>query len=128
MSKDYRAIYEKKLGIKLQPGVSSIHHISLDHSNNTISNLVCIPTNFHEALNITLAKFKKTATSVLRAKCYWLIKTKTLKELDTHLQNYMRLNTYIDLKNVILKHGIDRAIELFGKEFVESIIIIKGNN
>lgn len=125
MSKDYRAIYEKELKITLKPGIASIHHLDQNHSNHCFTNLVAIPGYLHESLNITFAKFSKTAQIVLKAKCYWLVRTKVLQELQNHIKNYMVLRQYIDLRNVIKKQGIDRAIEIFGKEFIEEIIILE---
>lgn len=125
MAKDYRYIYEKTLGIKLQPGIASIHHLDQNHSNHCFTNLVAIPQLLHNDLNLTFAKIKKTANSILKAKCYWLIRTKTLREMSYHIDNYLQLRMYIDLRNVLQKQGLKRAIEIFGKEFVEEIIIVK---
>lgn len=124
MAKDYRKIYESTLGIKLQPGIASIHHLDFNHQNSNVSNLVAIPQQLHDDLNITFCKIKKTSQQILKSKCYWLIRTKTLREMQCHMINYMKLRQYIDLKNVIQKHGLKRAIEIFGEDFIKEIIII----
>lgn len=124
MSKDYREIYEKELGVKLQSSVASIHHLDFNHANHNLKNLVALPQELHDSLNITFSKIRKTSQLIIKAKCYWLIKSKTLREMENHIHNYMELKKYIDLKNVIQKQGLSRAIEIFGRDFVERIIVI----
>jgi|GEM_PF-5172062 len=125
MSKDYRAIYEEELGIKLRAGIASIHHLDWNHSNHSFNNLVAIPQKLHDDLNLTFTKMKKTMTSIMNAKCYWLIKSKTLREMENHIHNYRVLREYIELRNVIKKQGLQKAIESFGKDFIQEIIEIK---
>jgi len=125
MAKNYRDIYEQELNIKLQPGIASIHHIDWNHNNSNIKNLVAIPQSLHDDLNIVISKFPTVLKRVLRSKCYWNIKLKTLKELSSYVTVYEKLHEYISLKNVIKKYGLDTALNIFDKNLIEEIIVLK---
>lgn len=125
MAKNYRDKYQSELKIVLRSGVASLHHINWNHKDDNIKNLVAVPQELHDSLNLTFGKFPKLLKSLLRVKCYWLIKSKTLKEMESHIHNYQKLLEYINLRNVIQKHGISRAIETFGKKFIEEIIVLE---
>jgi hypothetical protein len=127
MGKNYRDIYEQTLNIKLRPGVSSIHHISWNHYDCNIKNLVAITQDLHDRLNMTVEKFPKLLKILLRCQVYWLIKNKNLIELRNHIDVYLELNSYIQLRNVIKKYGIQRAIEKFGIEMIEKIYDLKAS-
>ena len=47
---DYRALYEKHYGISI-PKDFHVHHIDGDRSNNSIGNLILLPSRIHAALH-----------------------------------------------------------------------------
>ncbi len=121
MAKNYRDIYEDFYGVRLRCGVSSIHHVDFSHSNSQPKNLVAITQDLHNQLNITVEKFPKLLRILLRCQVYWLIKNKNLLELEEHIQVYLTLNKFIQLRNTIKKYGIDRTVELYGYDLVNEI-------
>jgi len=127
MGKNYRDIYEQHYGVYLRCGVSSIHHIDWSRGNSHPKNLVAITQDLHDRLNMTVEKFPKLLKLLLRCQVYWLIKNKNLVELRNHIDVYLELNSYIQLRNVIKKYGIQIAIEKFGIEMIEKIYDLKAS-
>lgn len=53
---NYRKFYAEYYGIKWDPKKFQIHHIDGDHSNNSIENLVLLPTELHQLFHKTPAR------------------------------------------------------------------------
>lgn len=47
MENNYKKIYEKHYNIKIPKGYD-IHHINLDHNDNSVENLVMLPRKLHQ--------------------------------------------------------------------------------
>ena len=50
---DYRKFYAEHYGIKWDPKKFQVHHIDGDRSNNSIENLVLLPTELHQLFHKT---------------------------------------------------------------------------
>ena len=55
---NYRKIYEKAVGEKIEEGYE-IHHIDFDRNNNNILNLVALPKCIHREYHTLLLKIKR---------------------------------------------------------------------
>lgn len=52
---NYRKFYAEYYGIKWDPKKFQVHHIDGDRSNNSIENLVLLPTELHQLFHKTSA-------------------------------------------------------------------------
>ena len=125
MGQDYREKYEKALKVELQKGISSIHHLSWNHSDNNIKNLVAIPTTLHESFNLAHDKLPPLMQSFLKSKRCYSIREKLISDLIVQLSFYKEMLIYIDIKNIIMKQGIVVALEKYGRDVIECVYKIE---
>mgnify|MGYP003524807863 CR=1 FL=1 len=120
MGFDYREYYCKELKVSLKRDIASIHHIDSNGKNKDIKNLVAIPQDLHNRINITFSKFPITLKNIIKIGNYFLVKERHLNELEKHLQNYRDLLKYIEIKKTIQRVGIEKAKDWY-KEEIELI-------
>lgn len=120
MGRDYRKEYAKNLGVYLTRG-SSIHHIDSDRKNCKIINLVAIPEELHQRLNITFSNFPKVLKNIMKVGNYLRPRIKHLNDLKKCIADYEELQTWIDIRNIILKSGIKYVIEIYGQEKISQV-------
>jgi hypothetical protein len=116
MSRDYRAFYCEKLGVKLKRGIGSVHHLNFQHFDSKISNLVGIPESLHREINLIHDKFPKTIKNIIREGNYNLPRKKHLEDLRKQVYIYSELLKYIEIKKMILSNGLEYAKSVYKEE------------
>jgi hypothetical protein len=126
MAKNYRTIYESYYKVKLRTGTASIHHLDWNHNNSGPCNLVAIPQELHDKINIYAFKFPQTLKNILKycGNYVWNIKKKNLVILNNYVTAYLELQLYIDIRNDTKQYGLPYVYNKYDKDTLEKIYVI----
>lgn len=118
--KEYRNLYQLKLGIELILG-SSIHHINWNSNNCKYYNLVAIPQDLHDRINLMFTKFPKLCKKLCR-RLPFVMSKKIVIEFQEYINVYKELNYWILVRDTIKNEGYEEA----SKKFDNIGLIYKG--